>query len=112
MKKIQSQVIISSIRAKVDGSIGLSMSTPELTNDEKVAFMSLQNINCQILIEPLELKSDLLEVKGETETKTCSQRLRGVIYVLYEQKGKEGDFEQFYKRQMEKIIDVMKEKLD
>jgi hypothetical protein len=112
MKKIQVNTIITGIRAKVDGSLGLTMSTPELTADEKVAFMQLQNINCKTLIEPLEEKADLIEVKGETETKTSSQRLRAVIYILYDQSGRNGDFETFYKSYMEKIIDLVKQKLN
>lgn len=112
MKKIQVNTIITGIRAKVDGSLGITLSTPELTADEKVAFMQLQNINCKTLIEPLEEKADLIEVKGETETRTSSQRLRAVIYVLWEQGGKTGEFEMFYKQKMEQIIDWIKAKLN
>jgi len=112
MKKIQVNTIITGIRARVDGSIGLTISTPELSPEEKVAFMELQNINCKTLFEPLEEKTDLIEVKGETETKTSSQRLRGVLFVLWEQSGKQGDFENFYKTKMEQIIDWIKGKLE
>lgn len=112
MKSIQTNAIITGIRARVDGSLGITLSTPELNPEEKVAFMELQNINCQTLFKPLEEKTDLIEVKGETETKTSSQRLRGCIYVLWEQQGKNGEFEIFYKSYMEKIIDWVKSKLE
>lgn len=112
MKSIQTNAIITGIRARVDGSLGITLSTPELNSEEKVAFMELQNINCQTLFQPLEEKTDLIEVKGETETKTSSQRLRGCIYVLWEQQGKKGEFEIFYKSYMEKIIDWVKSKLE
>jgi len=112
MKKIQCHSIITGIRARVDGSLGLTLSTPELSADEKVAFMELQNIDCRTLIEPLGEKLDLIEVKGETETKTSSQRLRGVMYVWYEQLGKQGEFEDFYKSKMNNIIEQIKQKLD
>lgn len=111
MKKISVNCQITGIRAKVDRSLGISINTPELTSEEKVAFMELQNINCRMLIEPLEEKADLIEVKGETQTKTSSQRLRGCLYVLWEQKGKEGTFEDFYRTYMEKIINWIKQKL-
>mgnify|MGYP006943046607 CR=1 FL=1 len=112
MKSIQTNSIITSIRARVDGSLGITLSTPELNAEEKVAFMELQNINCKTLFQPLEEKTDLIEVKGETETKTSSQRLKGCIFVLWEQQGKNGEFEQFYKSYMEKIIDWVKSKLE
>lgn len=112
MKSIQTNAIITGIRARVDGSLGITLSTPELNPEEKVAFMELQNINCQTLFKPLEEKTDLIEVKGETETKTSSQRLRGCIFVLWEQQGKNGEFEIFYKSYMEKIIDWVKSKLE
>ncbi len=112
MKRIQVNTIITGIRAKVDGSLGLTLSTPELNPDEKVAFMQLQNMDCKCLFEPVGEKSDLLEVKGETETKTSSQRLRAVIYILWDQTGKTGDFETFYKQKMEQIIDWIKQKLN
>lgn len=35
-KSIQTQGQITGIRAKVDGSLGLSVSTPELSPEEKV----------------------------------------------------------------------------
>lgn len=112
MKAIQTPLIITGIRARVDGSMGISASTPELGFEEKVAFMELQNLNLKAIFQPLEEKADLIEVKGETETKTSSQRLRGVLYVLWEQQGKQGEFETFYKSYMEKIIDWIKGKLD
>ena len=45
------------------------------------------------------------------ERKTPSQRLRGCLFRLYEQRGKNGDFEIFYRAQMERIIDAVKNKL-
>lgn len=49
------------------------------------------------------------ENRGE---KTPSQRLRAVLYVWWEQQGKQGgDFEFFYRQHMEKLIDHIKEKL-
>ncbi len=104
MKAIKANTIITGIRARVDGSLGLTISTPELNPEEKVAFMELQNVNCDTLFQPLGERVPLVEVKGETETKTSSQRLRGSIYRLWESEGKRGEFESYYKAKMEKII--------
>jgi hypothetical protein len=44
--------------------------------------------------------------------KTSSKRLRDVLFVLWVQEGKKGDFETFYRERMEKIIGMIKAKLD
>ena len=113
MKTINTPLIITSFRAKVDGSLGLSAVTPELSNEEKVEFMNLQNLNVTAFFEPLDQRTkDVKEIKGEFDTKKPSQRLRNVIYVYFEQKGAKGDFEDFYLRQMNNLIDRVKEKLN
>jgi hypothetical protein len=44
--------------------------------------------------------------------KSPSQRLRDVLYVLWEHRGSKGDFEQFYIASIEKVINRIKEELD
>ena len=44
--------------------------------------------------------------------KTPSKRLRASLYVLWTQKNVEEDFESYYKRQMEKIIETVKARLE
>lgn len=111
-KTIKTPLIITSFRAKVDGSLGLSAVTPELTNEEKVEFMNLQNLNVTGFFEPIDQQTkDVKEIKGEFDSKKPSQRLRNVIYVYFEQKGAKGDFDTFYLRQMNKLIDKVKENL-
>lgn len=44
--------------------------------------------------------------------KTQSQRLRAVIYRIYEQSTKDVGFEEYYQNIMEKIIHQMKERLN
>jgi len=112
MKTISTQAVITSLSSKSDGSLGLRLSTPELKNDEKVAFMELQNVNLKILLQPLDLESkDIKEVKGELDTKTASQRLRAVLFVWWKQT-EQGDFADFYLQHMEKFIEHVKTKLE
>lgn len=47
-----------------------------------------------------------------TGSKTQAQRLRGVIYRIWEQKGKPGDSESFYRTYMERLIDREKSNLE
>lgn len=123
MKTIQVEAIITGIRSKVDRSLGISISTPELSTNEKALFMELQGINSRLTIEPLDDKSEGVEkIDREIETKSSSQRLRAVLFVLYKQQGEanklgngvngEIKFEEFYKNYMEKFIDHIKTKLE
>lgn len=113
MKAIETQAIITSLRSKVDGSLSLTVHTPELSTNEKALFMELQGRNTNVLIQPED--SDLVEpekIDGEIRTKTQSQRLRGVLYILWQQTGEKGEFEDFYRKCIERIIDSIKAKLD
>lgn len=59
-------------------------------------------------IEPPEIP------KGDADsgTKSHSQRLRDVIFIYWKQKGSKGDFEMFYRTQLEKLIEHIKGKLE
>jgi hypothetical protein len=111
MKAIKTKVIISGIRSKVDRSLGISLSTPELTTEERSEFMELQSVECMALFEPISEKVNLLEIKGEVSTKTQSQRMRAVIFLLWKQENENGTFEEFYRLKTEQIIDWLKQKL-
>jgi hypothetical protein len=67
---------------------------------------------------PEERPIDVLDVINtppiqweEEGTKSPAQRMRGVIFRLWEQGGKVGDFNEVYKARMEKLIELLKEKL-
>lgn len=113
MKTIQVNAVITGIRSKVDGSLGVSIGTPELTPEEKAEFMRIQGVNLIALFTPLDDKdAPKYTVEKELETKSPSTRLRNVLYVLWEQLGSKGDFNDFYRHHMEKIIETYKLKLD
>ena len=113
MKAIKVKVIIIGIRSKVDHSLGLTLSTPELSTEERSEFMNLQGINCQALFEPLDsVPSGVYEVKKETGQKTQGQRIRAVLFILWKNSGSKEDFEVYYKNQTEKIIEHLKGKIE
>lgn len=113
MKSVEVNIIITGIRSKVDGSLGLSLTTPELTPEEKAEFMRLQGVNLIALFTPLDEKdAPRYVVDKEIETKTPSERLRNSLYVLWEQEGSRGEFDEFYKKSMEKFIEIVKERLE
>lgn len=111
-KALTCPVILNSASTRADGSIGLRLSTPELKSDEKAAFFDLQGQQLKMLLQPESLEpAELKDVKGEFDGKTPGQRLRATIFVLWKQRGEIGEYDDFYKKQMEKLIDFIKSKL-
>lgn len=113
MKAIKTQVIITGVRSRVDRSLGISLSTPELSTQEKALFMELQGVNSEITITPLDDKAEGMEtVNKEVNTKTQSQRLRAVLFIYWKQQGQKETFEEFYRVKTEQIIEHYKSKLE
>ena len=112
MKTLKVLIQITSVRAKVDGSLGLGLCTPELSSDEKVAFMELLNANVNATFQPIdEPKAEEINIKKDINSKSQSERIRAIIYILYKQDKSDLTFENYYKNQTEKIIDWLKLKI-
>ena len=75
--------------------------------------MELHGINIRALLEPRDFTpTTKVEVRGQFDTKTPSQRLRAVLFILWKQAaGGTGDFEDFYRRQLDDIIESVKARL-
>lgn len=113
MKSIQTQLLISSLRSRKDGSLGLSANTPELTSEEKVALMDLQLVPLEVLLKPIDEPTDeIIKVDKDVGQKTQAQKLRSVLWLLWRQEGEPGEFNDYYRKKTEKIIDYLKDKLD
>lgn len=113
MKALTCPVIITSASTRADGSLGLRLATPELKPEEKTAFFELLNQNLKMLLQPNDSEpAELKDIKGEFDTKTPSMRLRATLFVWWKQQGEPGDFDDWYKRNMEKLIDYVKTKLN
>ena len=118
MKAIVLPAILSGFRSRKDKSIGFSASTPELTTAEKVALMDLEGVNVRLLIEPTDYTEEgKVEVKTDLKTKTPSQRIRAVLFVLFKHEietkaiPENSSFEIFYGQKMESILTWLKTKL-
>ena len=120
---------IDKVSTLSDGSLRVYLGTPELSNETMVNLFSLIKKPGFVLISTNSINQDQIDAveKATTNTefseKTPSQRMRGVLYKLWEKtqpktmNGDSGqmeyvDFDLFYKRQMNKIIDHFKTKLD
>ena len=104
---------IESVSTRKDRTIKLVVGTSELDPIEAAQIMMLNQSQGWFLFKEDEIQSS--EVPKENtdleETKTPSQRLRAVIFVYWKEKGGNGDFNTFYRRQMEKIINRVKGEL-
>jgi hypothetical protein len=116
---LQLPATIESIASRADGTYKVAVGTQELTDDQALSVVKLNRKMGWFVFKenPLE-KADIIDIPELTPEfktdKTPSKRLRGVLYVLWEQKYKSQgvEFDDFYKKQMEKIITWAKEKLD
>ena len=105
---------IDNIRTLADNSVRVSLGTPELTPE------TVGNMYGMLKQKQLDAVEGAT-VDREFENKTPSQRMRNVLYVLWEQQqpketSPEGkttyvDFDLFYKRKMTELITFIKNKL-
>lgn len=113
MKAISLGIVIDGIRAKKDRSLGITISTPEMSVQEKTLMFELQGINCHATIQPLDDEfPEIVPVKGELDNKPLHVRLRGALWVLGQKMGKSSEeTEQFYRHQMESWIEATKTRI-
>ncbi len=107
---------MGSVTSRVDGGVAFRVITPELTLDQRATLLGLHGKNVRCMLEPIDVPvAGMDEVTTEIDQKTPCQRLRAVLFVHWKSvnEGKveiESYFEQFYHRQMEKIIEGYKQK--
>lgn len=111
MKAIKVNLQINRVTMRKDDSVSFSATTPELSDIELGAFRQLQKVEVVALLEAIDGSTEVMEVKADLGDKTPAQRLRGVLYRLWEAKPEGMEFEVYYRVKMEKLIDAYKEKL-
>lgn len=101
------------IRSMVDGGMGVTFHTNELTAEEKAAIMGFHMKAGWLLFSPNPIaETDIPKIQAEKGAKTPSQRLRAVLFILWKQSGSLDDFERFYQQYMESFTNQIKMKLD
>lgn len=96
-----------------DRSWNLKFETRELTGDEvKILADNFQGEGW-LVFKPNEITTaDIPDEDADSGTKSQSQRLRDVIFILWKQHGGKGDFETFYRTRLETLIEFIKTKLE
>lgn len=116
-KPIPIPAYVRGVKTLVDGGRVIDFETPELSAEASTYIFSLHRKNGFLIFMENAVKAediDLPESAPEFRNdKTPSQRLRGVLYRVWEQmpQGKPKTFDEFYKQKMEELISHFKEKL-
>lgn len=116
MKGFQVPATLEGVSLLKDGGVSLRFHTNEMSASDKTAISNWYQQFGWLLFNAQEQDTDSLildNIRKDTGGKTPSQRLRGALYVAYEQSGqKDKTFEQFYAEKMERFIQHIKSQLD
>ena len=114
--KIILESTIDKISSKVDGTVVIQISTQELDSSKAGELFSLRGKFCKTLISDNNISTIEEEIVDNTQlvsgkkNKTDSQRLRNVLFIYATQK--DLNTEDFYKSEMNRIIEHYKSKLE
>lgn len=114
MIKLQFSGLIDGVNAKKDRTLLIKIGTQELSAEDASYLLDCMGKQLWIgiaetPIEALEVPEVLPEMHGD---KTPSQRLRGLLYVLWSEKtDKKRTFPQFYEDYMFKLCEQLKVKI-
>jgi hypothetical protein len=115
VKTFQIPATLEGIAALKDGGMSVRFHTQEVNADEKVLLMQYFQKFGWLLFSEQEQNEDTLileDIRKDVGGKTPSQRLRSVLYILYQQSGRlDLTFEQFYVDKMNQMIEQLKGKL-
>ena len=113
MKNFQVPAILTRVGFTKDGGLSIGFHTNELSIEEKVRVSEFHNEFGFLLFKPNQFSEEEIPREQAIDGgKSSSKRLRDIIFIFWKQQGGAGEFESFYRRQMEKIIDKIKEQLD
>lgn len=105
--------ILHKISTLVDGSVRITLDTREMDSKAMAELFDLRGREGYAFFSPDPIQEvSIPDQPAEQGKKTQSQRLRAVLYILWEQQGAKGDFNTFYDTQMNRLIDFIKQKLD
>lgn len=109
---IKLPAIMTGFASHADGGAGIRFTTNELAGEDYVALASEKGKFGWLIFKENDVQDEDIPNEQAEEAKTPSQRLRAVLFVLWTQEGKKGNFEDYYRNRMEKLIEVIKNKLD
>ncbi len=108
---------IEGISTRKDRTVVIRIGSQELPTAVKSNIFDLEQRHLKVYLSDENILPSILseidktEIREEDGGKSPSQRLRGVMYRLWQMKGEPGTAENHYRDQMEIIINHYKEKL-
>jgi len=118
MKTVQFRADINKVTT-METWTRIILDAQELPPEEMAMLFALKSEGAKVAIQKEDFKEDfkfedmpeVKEIKTDSE-KTPSQRIRGLIYVLWEKSGRpEGNSEVFYLKEIERIAEYLKAKI-
>ena len=109
---------VNKVSTLADGSVSINIHTQELNDETMMRIFNLRKKPGMVLISSGDItKQEIEAVENfssdyEFNGKTPSQRLRGVLYRVWEQGKQEYDFAIWYDSQLTRIINKYKALLD
>jgi hypothetical protein len=109
---------LEGIRTRKDRTLTLTFGTQELAPAKMGHLLTMNQNVCFLAVkaDPFSTEETQLitELKADIEltAKTPAQRLRAVLFRLWEQQGDTEDFPTYYEREMHKITEHFKSKLE
>jgi hypothetical protein len=113
--KVQLSAQLLKVESRVDKTYKLIFNTQELHGEEAAKLLPMLQSQGWLLFAPDEMsEEDIPDEKPDAMTgnKTQAQRLRAVIYRIWQQQGSPGDSESFYRSYMERLIEREKGHLE
>lgn len=103
---------LTGFSSKADGSAGIRFSTQELTADDFGLLKGDLNKFGWLIFKEGEIQDEDIPEDDAEEAKTPSQRVRAILFVEWKQKGKQADFNSYYRLRMDAICERLKSQLD
>lgn len=109
---IQVPASVVGMNPRQDRSWNIKFETQELSGEDVKTLANNFQGEGWLVFSPNEIAlKDVPTDTAEAGVKSPSQRLRAVIYILWQQRGGKGDFESFYRTYLGTLIEYVKSKL-
>ncbi len=105
---------LTGFSSKSDGSATIRFSTQELTAEDFSTLKKYLNEFGYLLFKESVIHDNEIpdEEPLEDDQKSPSRRLKAVLFLLWKKGGEKDEFNTYYRKQMEKVINTVKDKLD
>lgn len=111
---IEVPAMVVNMNPKQDRSWKLVFETRELSGDQVKVLADNYQGEGWLLFKPNStgiLSTELPKGDADSGTKSQTQRQRDVLFIFWKQRGEKGDFDGFYRTELEKYIEFVKSKL-